>query len=82
MVTAKLYYRVDRRRISLLKFIIEAYEGLAVVTTLDNDSGTVVLAVAPQCLETARELIADLSKWILIESCDSAIGPGYFSYEV
>lgn len=70
MTTTKLYYRVDRRQISLIKFIFEAYEGLAVVTTLDAAAGAIVLAVAPGCEATAREVMADLGRAILIESCE------------
>ncbi|MGD9008509.1 MAG: DUF4911 domain-containing protein, partial [Desulfobacteraceae bacterium] len=36
MRTTKQLYRVDRRQISMIRFIFEAYEGLAVVTTVDS----------------------------------------------
>jgi hypothetical protein len=72
METKKQYYRVDRRRISLIKFIIEAYEGLAVVSTLNASSGLIVLAVAPQCGDLAQMVMADLGKQFLIEPQNEA----------
>ena len=41
------YYRVDRRDISLLRFILEAYEGIATLTTVDPADGVVVITMAP-----------------------------------
>lgn len=67
MRTIEQLYRVDRRRISLIKFIFEAYEGLAVVTTLDPAAGIIALRVAPGCEETAREVMLDLGKDFLVE---------------
>ncbi len=67
MQTVKLFYRVDRRRINLIRFVFEAYEGLATVTTLDAPSGTIVLHVAPGCESIASEVMEDLSKDFLIE---------------
>ena len=67
MQTVKQYYRVDRRRISLIRFVFEAYEGVAVVTTLDAATGTIVLAVAPGCEPVAHDIMKDLGKGFLIE---------------
>jgi hypothetical protein len=72
MYTIKQYYRVDRRRINMVRFIFEAYEGVAVVTTLDSASGSIVLAVAPGCEETAQTIMADLGRQFLIKPCGAA----------
>jgi hypothetical protein len=69
--TVKQHYRVDRRRISLIKFILEAYEGLAVVTTLNASAGSIVLAVAPACTEMAKLVMADLGRHFMIEPDDA-----------
>ena len=74
MQTARRYYRVDRRHISMLRFIFEAYEGVAVVTTLDRARGLIVLAVAPGCEDMAETIMADLGRRFLIEPC-GAPGP-------
>jgi len=55
-------YRVDKTRIGFIKFIFEAYEGIAVVTTLDARTGHVRLAIAPDLAEEAFGIIADLKK--------------------
>jgi hypothetical protein len=68
MQTTRQYYRVDRRQISMIRFVFEAYEGVAVVTTLDAAAGSIVLAVAPGCEATARDIMADLGRDFLIES--------------
>lgn len=67
METSKQMYRVDRRRINFIKFIFEAYEGIAVVTTIEAATGLVRLAIAPGCEEIAQEIMGDLSRSLLIE---------------
>jgi hypothetical protein len=66
--TTKRYYRVDRRQIAFLRFIFEAYDGIAVVETLDARKGIVLLHVAPGCVPEVDEVLQDLKKEILIES--------------
>lgn len=68
MRTTKQLYRVDRRQISMIRFIFEAYEGLAVVTTVDPAAGVVSLSVAPGCEDTATSIMDDLARDILIET--------------
>jgi hypothetical protein len=67
MQTTKQLYRVDRRQINMIRFIFEAYEGLAVVTTVDATAGIVSLSVAPGCEDTAQTIMDDLARDILIE---------------
>ena len=66
--TTKRYYRVDRRQIAFLRFIFEAYDGIAVVETLDARQGIVLLHVAPGCVREVDEVLQDLKKEIMIES--------------
>lgn len=61
------YYRMDRQQIHFLKFILEAYEGLAVLTTVDKTSGLVSLRIAPGRVAEAGELLAALKERTLIE---------------
>jgi hypothetical protein len=67
MRTTKQLYRVDRRQINMIRFIFEAYEGLAVVTTMDPTAGVVSLSIAPGCEAMAKSIMDDLAKDILIE---------------
>jgi hypothetical protein len=75
MRTVELLYRVDRHRISLLKFIFEAYEGLAVISTLDPAGGVIALRVAPGCEQTAIEVIMDLGRSFLVEPSAPGTAP-------
>ena len=70
MRTVEQFYRVDRRRISLIKFIFEAYEGLAVVSTLEPTAGIISLQVAPGCEEIAKAVMQDLGRNLLVEPLD------------
>ncbi len=74
MRTTKQLYRVDRRQISLIRFIFEAYEGLAVITTVDPTAGVVSLSVAPGCEAMAKSIMNDLAKDILIETIELTSG--------
>ncbi len=67
METIKQYYRVDRRDISFFKYILEGYDNLGVLTTLDALTGNVVLSVVPGCEQDITRLIRSLQKEMLIE---------------
>ena len=45
--TTRRHYRLDRRDISFLRFILEAYDGMAVLTTRDAALGVVSITMAP-----------------------------------
>ncbi len=65
--TVKKYYRVDRREIAYVKFILEGYDGLAVMTTVKAGAGEIVLSVDPVCEAELEMILEDLGKEILIE---------------
>ena len=67
MKTKRKYLRVDRREICFIKFIFEAYNGIATITTVDPDQGIVILCVAPGCENDVEMILQDLKKDILIE---------------
>jgi len=69
--TIKKYYRVDRREIAFLKFILEAYNGLAVLTTIDSEKGIVVINIAPGCETDVEMILQDLKKSVMIENIPS-----------
>jgi Domain of unknown function (DUF4911) len=70
--TIQRLYRVDRRRINLIKFVFEAYEGLAVVTTLDPETGLIALRIAPGCEKMAQEIIMGFGVDFLVEAVATA----------
>lgn len=53
-------YRIDPRQIHYLQFILEAYEGVATLTTLDAREGRVQLAVPPGGEADARRVMEAL----------------------
>ena len=63
----KKYYRIDRREISFLKFILEAYDGLAILTTVDSKKGIVVINIAPGCEADVKMILQDLKQNVMIE---------------
>ncbi len=69
--TIKKYYRVDRREISFLKFILEAYDGLAVLTTIDSKKGIVEINIAPGCEADVKMILQDLKQNVMIENIPS-----------
>jgi hypothetical protein len=64
--TTRRYYRIDRRQIAYLKFILEGYDGMAVLTTIDAARGDVVIHIAPGCEEDFDGLIQDLAADVYI----------------
>lgn len=56
--TTRRRYRVDRRQISFVKFILEAYDNVAGMSTLDSRLAVVQITIAPGC-ETMVDGILD-----------------------
>lgn len=56
--------RISTDRIHFLKFIIEGYDGLAVLSTLDEKAGLVRLRFPAEVRPEVEELLADLAPQI------------------
>ncbi len=67
MNTHSLYLRLRRKDIAYLKFIMESYEGMAVVRTRDPSEAVVELMVAPGWEEDVHQVLEGLGKEIQIE---------------
>ena len=65
--TSRRHYRVDRRKIAFIRFILEAYDGLAIVKTLDPQEGLVEFQIAPGCERDVEAILQDLGQDILME---------------
>jgi len=65
--TTKRYYRVERRDIAFLRFVFEAYEGLAMIETLNPESGVIVFYIAPGCESDVDMILRDLKDDIMME---------------
>ncbi|MFP4194264.1 MAG: DUF4911 domain-containing protein [Desulfosalsimonas sp.] len=59
--------RIERREICFFKYLFEAYEGIAVLETIDPKAGHIALHTAPGCEETVEGILSDLSEKYLIE---------------
>jgi hypothetical protein len=73
------YYRVDPKRIVLIKSMLEGYEGLVVVRTADPKGGVVELLVSPDFQEEMEQILEDLSLQIWMEPLPEARYPSPFS---
>lgn len=60
METTKQRFRVKRQDIHYLRTTIEAYDGMAVVRTIDPGEATIELLIAPGCEDLVSKLIAAL----------------------
>ena len=65
--TIKKYYRIERKKICFLKFIFEAYDGIAMLTTVDSDLGVILFHIAPGCEDDVEMILQDLQYHIMIE---------------
>ncbi len=67
MDTRSRYLRLRREDIAYFKFIIESYEGLAVVRTKDSSEAIVELMVAPGFEKDVDKVLEGLRREIPIE---------------
>ena len=65
-------YQVDPYEIHYLRFILEAYEGLATLTTLDPLKGLIQLAVPPGCEGSLKALMEALGQELEMQRMGSA----------
>jgi len=62
METIKLLFHVDRKEISYLRWITEAYDGMAFLKTINPIQAVVELQISPGCEILALELVDYLRK--------------------
>jgi hypothetical protein len=58
MDTVQWYFKISRRDIAYLKFILESYEGIGVLRTIDPRAGIVEVMVPPG-LEREMEMVLE-----------------------
>jgi len=61
------YFRVKRRDMVFLKFILEAYEGMNTMSTVDNTAGIIRIAVMSGFGEDMDALLAELGGLVAME---------------
>jgi hypothetical protein len=72
MDTQSRYLRLRRKDIAYFKFIIESYEGMAVVRTKDPYEAVVELMVAPGWEKDIDEVLEGLREEIPIEDLSNS----------
>ena len=72
MDTQSKYFRLCREDIAYFKFIIESYEGMAVVRTKDPYEAIVELMVAPGWERDLEDVLEELRKEMIIENLPNA----------
>ena len=69
MDTIKRYYRVDRREIFFIQSIIEGYDGLATMSTVDPNRGLIRLIIPTDAETDVLDILQDLKiSGILMEA--------------
>jgi uncharacterized protein DUF4911 len=69
-----VYFRVDRNHIGFLNFILDAYEGLAYMSTIDRSKGIVLVRMAQKCEADVFSIIQSLNGKFMIERMRDRIG--------
>ncbi|MBX6422408.1 DUF4911 domain-containing protein [Thermosulfurimonas sp. F29] len=64
MESAKVELRVNPRRLSFLRFLLEGFGHLALPVTLSGREGRVLLLVHPDEEERLRGILRDLDPWL------------------
>lgn len=61
------YFKVAHRDMVFLKFILEAYEGMNVMSTVDNQAGIIRIAIMEGFEEDMDCLLAELGRQVVME---------------
>lgn len=65
-----LFYKVNKNDISLIKAILESYENMAQVSTIDEAIPKIQITVAPDFLQDVLEIISDLKNRFYLQQLD------------
>jgi hypothetical protein len=74
--TTRRVYGVDRSQISFIKFILEAYDNVAVLSTLDSRLALVQVVIAPGCETMVDGIMTDLGVDVQAVPVDDAGAAG------
>ena len=62
MVMYKTLFKVERKEINYIQSIMESYDGMAGVTTIDPEKAIIEVRISPGCETMVFELIDSLKK--------------------
>lgn len=61
------YFKIERKDICYFQFIIDSYEGIANISTMDSKKGIIVIDVSPDLENDFNLVIEEIKKEIYIE---------------
>lgn len=66
-------FRVDREKIGYLRFTLESYDGMTMVTTVDPNAALIEVSMSPGCEETVLQILEALrqEEGLCIETYES-----------
>ena len=65
------YFKLRRKDIAMIQFIIEGYEGMATVTTIDPQTAIIQISIIPDFISDMSAVIEDLKNKFKMEEIDS-----------
>jgi hypothetical protein len=73
MDTIPLIIKIPPQEIAFFSFIMESYEGVAVVRTLDPQEGVVELMVSPHFQQELAAILADLDRQFPVQNLSPTV---------
>jgi hypothetical protein len=71
------YFKVLHRDMVYLKFILEAYEGMNVMSTVDNVAGVIRIAIMKGFEADMDALLAELGRQVVMEAVEWEDAPSF-----
>lgn len=71
------YFKVQHRDMVYLKFILEAYEGMNVMSTVDNVAGIIRVAIMEGFEADMDRLLTELGRQVAMEAAVWEDGPSF-----
>ena len=80
----EIYLQVRRSDIAYIKFIVESYELLGIIRTVDPERAVIALLVLEDSLRLAREVLAALADEVVLEEipCPAGLGDDWLLGEL
>jgi hypothetical protein len=69
----KKYFKLKRKDIALVQFIIEGYEGMATVTTIDSHTAIIQISIIPDFILDMSAVIKDLKNKYKMEEVNCPV---------
>ena len=57
MTITKKYYKMQRKDIAIVQFLIEGHEGMATVTTIDSDGAVILVSIMNDFISQMENVI-------------------------